>query len=198
MSYTLRLFYTSVYCQITSGGDCTLKDIIKLGIVFPVPVSDEPHQASAGTWQQSAYKKNLLPFKSCIAAFCDRLDLVATARSSWRLLTLWPLTWTLPVLVCVTNMFYGSLVTLEPTCSGSWVQLALEITLFWMVQTLNFCVTLYVGRIYSNKCHKQLIESNQFSGHSFSWSVAFCSIKMLPDLSLRSNHPPVESMHINL
>ena len=39
-----------------------------------MPVFDEPHQASAGTWQRAA-EKNLLPFKSCVAAFCDRLDL---------------------------------------------------------------------------------------------------------------------------
>lgn len=68
--------YTSFlqpFCRIARG-DCTFKDIITLRIVFPMPVFDEPHQASAGTWQRSA-EKNLLPFKSCIAAFCDRLDL---------------------------------------------------------------------------------------------------------------------------
>lgn len=36
----------------------TFNDIIKPWIVFPMPVFDEPHQASAGTWQQSAEKKN--------------------------------------------------------------------------------------------------------------------------------------------
>lgn len=68
--------YTSFslsFCQIARGG-CTFKDIIKLWMVLPVPVFYETHQASAGTWQRSA-EKNLLPFKSSIAAFCDRLDL---------------------------------------------------------------------------------------------------------------------------
>lgn len=156
-----------------------------------MPVFDEPHQASAGTWQRSA-EKNLLPFKSCIAAFCDRLDLEwAKPSSSWRLLTLWPLTWTLPALVCVTNMFYGRLVTLEPTCFGYWVQLALEITLFshiWMVQMLNCCVTLHVVHIYSKRATSSSEEVINFQA-TVSADQLLLPHKNVPRSSLSGNCP---------
>lgn len=41
------------------------KDIIKLLIVYPIPVFDEPHRASVGRWQSMGRsgEKNLLSFK---------------------------------------------------------------------------------------------------------------------------------------
>ena len=72
LTVSIRCIFTVFYH--VARGDFTFKDIIKLRISHTVPMFDDPHWASVGTWQWSP-EMNLLPFKSCIAAFCDRLDL---------------------------------------------------------------------------------------------------------------------------